>query len=331
MDNWQRQYRITFGVPLYEKDAYFTQGSLICAKVPYRQNPTQDPPQDAIMISNIPSDGNALRGFDFSFTSVRDMSTSPTKNEKTTLVIKNLSPEMYKIFNTEGCMVKVEAGYVDSGVFTVYQGFVDSVRVQRNITDIDYRIMLKEAHLDVKNAKVSIDFPETDNAEKALQALVKLMPSISQQEINIETLRKIRVAGGFSFEGKLIDMIIEFCRAYNIVFSIFNGKFVARYNDMVQGSSDYDEAKFNTYVLDSNQVKDFSILTDNSQKMSKEAKVNPDINVALFLTNITFDNFITITEDIDPEYVGTYQPKIIKTRLNSVSNVWDTVITGSSM
>ena len=65
--------------------------------------------------------------------------------------------------------------------------------------------------------------------------------------------------------------------------------------------------------------------------MSKEVKVNPDINVSLFLTNITFDNFITITEEIDPEYIGTYQPKIIKTRLNSVSNVWDTVITGSSM
>ena len=106
---------------------------------------------------------------------------------------------------------------------------------------------------------------------------------------------------------------------------------MARYNDMVQGSSDYDEAKFNTYVLNSSHVKDFSILSNNSQKMSKEVKVNPDINVSLFLTNITFDNFITITEDIDPEYIGTYQPKIIKTRLNSVSNVWDTVITGSSM
>ena len=331
MKNWQRQYRITFGVPLYEKDAYFTQGSLICAKIPYRQNPTQDPPQDAISISNIPSDGNSLRGFEFSFNSARDMSTSPNKNEKSTLVIKNLSPEMYKIFNTEGCMVKIEAGYLDTGVFTVYQGFVESVRLQRNVTDIDYRIMLKEANLDVKNSKVSIDFPETDDAEKALQALVKLMPSISQQEINIETLRKIRVAGGFSFEGKLIDMIIELCRAYNIVFSIFNGKFVARYNDMVQGSNDYDAAKFNTYVLKAEDVKDFSIITDNSQKLSKETKVKHDINVSLFLTNITFDNFITITEDIDPEYVGTYQPKIIKTKLNSVSNIWDTIITGSSM
>lgn len=329
--NWQRQYRITFGVPIYERDAYFTQGSLICAKVPYRQNPTQDPPQNATVISNIESDNNSLRGFEFSFTSSRDMSTSPTKNEKTKLSIKNLSPEMYKVFNTEGCMVKIEAGYLDTGVFTVYQGFVDSIRPQRGISDIDYIIILKEANLDVKNAKVSVDFPETDDAEKALQALVKLMPSISQQEINIETLRKIRVAGGFSFEGKLIDMIIELCRAYNIVFSIFNGKFVARYNDMVQGSEDYDKVKYNTYVLSSNDVKDFNLVTDNSQKLSKEVKVQHDIMVSLFLTNITFDNFITITDDISPEYVGTYQPKIIKVRLNTNNNVWDTVITGSSM
>jgi hypothetical protein len=329
--NWQRQYRITFGVPLYEKDAYLTQGSLICAMVPYRQNPTQDPPQNATVISNIPSDGNSLRGFDFSFESSRDLSTAPTKNEKTKLVIKNLSPEMYKTFNTEGCLVKVEAGYLDTGVFTVYQGFVDSVLPRRGITDIEYIIMLKEANLDVKNSKVSIDFPETDDAEKVLQALVKLLPSISQQQIDIETMRKIKVAGGFSFEGKLADVIVEFCKAYNIVFSMFNGKFVARYNGMVQGDPDYNNLKKNTFVLNSSDIKDFNIITDNSQKLSKEAKIKHDINVSMFLTNITFDNFITVTEDISKDYMGTYQPSIIKIRLNTNNNVWDTVITGSSM
>ena len=329
--NWQRHYRITFGIPEYSNEQYLTSGSLLASTVKSSENPTQSTPSQALMISNIPEDGNSLRGFNFSFTSKREMSKTSSSKEMSKLTISNLSPEMYELFNTEGCLVKIEAGYRDTGVFRVYQGFVNTVTPQRRGNDVDYIISMREANLDVKNAKVSVDFPETDDAEKVLQALVKFLPSVGSQEILLEKLKNQFVSGGFSFEGSLMDSIENMCRSYGVRYSIYNGKFTARDENLTQGSADYQRIAPNTFVLTPDNVKSFDLISDNRQKLSKEQRVKPDVKVDLFLTNINFDNFFTITEELDEKAVGTYEIKHIIIKLNSRTNVFDTSLRGSPM
>lgn len=331
--NWQRYYRITFGIPAYELETYYVQGSVIPANVAAREGATQSVPSNALKISNIPSDGNSLRGFNFALSTKRTISKSATRDETSVLTILNLSPKMYKLFNTEGCVVKIEAGYKDQGVSVVYNGFVQKVEVKsgKGSDDISYLITMKDAGLDVKNTKVSVDFPETSDIVESLEALIKMFPSVSSQSLALQALKGVVVAGGFSFEGKLIEVIQKICKTYKIDYSILNGKFFARMEQLFQGSEDYNKLVPNTYVFTPDTIKSLDPIIDNSNKESGQKNTKRKVLLSTFLTPISFDNFFTVPSDISKELAGTYKINTIEIKLNSRTSLWDTVIIGEPM
>ncbi|MCP3683340.1 MAG: hypothetical protein GY861_11685 [bacterium] len=331
LQNWQRHYRITFGVPAYEKESYYTEGSVIPNSISARISATQAIPSDALMISNIPEDGNALRGFNFTFESKRTYSKTATSSEISTLNILNLNPEMYNLFNTEGCVVRIEAGYRDTGVSVVYNGFVQRVDVNKSGADVSYKILMKDAGFDVKNTKVSVDFPEKSDIVEVLGSLVKMFPSVSSQSLALEALKGTVVAGGFSYTGKLIDVIEKICKTYKVDYTLFNSKFSARMKEIIQGDADYNKLAPNTFVFPPENIKSLDPVIDNSQKASAEPNVKRDVLLSSFLTPIDFDNFFTVPETVNEKLAGTYKIKTIQTKLNSRTNVWDTVLVGSPM
>lgn len=329
--NWQKRYRIQFGVPAYETTSYYAEGSLIEGSIAARVSATQSIPSDALMISNIPEDGNPLRGFDFNLATKRSLSSNSTKSETSTLSIKNITPEMYDLFTTNGCVVVVEAGYRDNGVDVVYKGFVQRVDVTSQGNDVVYMVQMKDAGIDVKSAKVSVDYPETMSAEEVLKSLVKFFPSVATSKINISTLRDLYVAGGFSFEGKLIDNVERFCEAYGIDYSFFNGNFVAISKDVTQGDDTYNELEPNTFVFEQIDIKNIEAVNDNSTKSVNDSSAKRDVMLTTFLTNIGFDNFFTVPELTDKSLSGTYKINTIAIQLDSRGNEWNTILIGSPM
>lgn len=329
--NWQKRYRIQFGVVDFSNIKYTTEGSLIAANVKSSSNSTQGLPSEAIKISNIPEDGGDVRGFDFSFSTKREMSVSSASKENTVLTIKNISEEMYNVLNSEGCIVNVEAGYRDSDLDVVYQGTVSRVEVSGSGNDVDYRIILKDGGLDIKKTKISVDFQEKDSLKTVFEALVKLLPSVSKTEFSIDALETIFRDGGFSYEGNLIDNIENICKKYGIVYSFFNSKFIARTLDLIQGSSDYNKLKPNTFVFPAANIKTLDRIFDNAKKASTASASTFQIQLNTFLTPIEFNNFFTVPKEVDSILAGTYKIDIIAITLNSRGNEWDTTLIGSPM
>lgn len=326
--NWQRHYRIRFGVPIIDTSAYYTQGSFL-PNNPSKANATQNIPNKAYMISNIPEDGHALRGFDFSLSTKRVLGSNSVSSEVSTLSIKNINPSMYDLFNTQGCIVVIEAGYRDRGVDVIYKGFVQRVDVGNSGNDVVYTVQMKDAGIDTKSTKVSVDYPETANAEDVLKSLVKFFPSVATSKITLGNLKDTYINGGFSFEGKLIDNIEKFCKTYKIDYSFFNGNFIAINRDVIIGDPTFKKLEPNTYVFKARDIKAIDKVVDNTNKSVTDKDTKSDVMMTSFLNPISFENFFTIPVDVSTEFSGTYKVKTIETTLNSRSTQWDTTLIGS--
>lgn len=331
--NYKRYYRIKIGIPekietiawTYEcsidaTDSYnsygymgllFNDDTKLNANTPYKLgNPiTQTIPSDAISISNLPSEGQSVRGFDFEFTTRRSYSQKSDKNETSTLTIKNLSPDIIEYLNKEGCVVQVEAGYSDpEGLDLYYVGNVSYVRTQRGNVGINYIIGLKDNLLPIKNTKISVDYNEESSKADVIATLGRLYGSVLGN-MSLETLKNSKIIGGLSLEGKLSDVINALAKKWKFEFTNFNGTFSAREKDITATDANYQKLAKNTweFIDTDNNVIDLVEDNTNSDKLQKDKNSKRQVTITTFLTPMKIDEFFTIPPELSEDLSGTYK------------------------
>lgn len=331
--NYLRYYKIKIGIPskvetiawTYEcsidaTNAYtgfgnmgilFNDDTKLNANTPYKLgNPiTQTIPSDAISISNLPDEGMGLRGFDFEFTTRRSFSQSSSKNETSTLSIKNLNKEILEYLNKDECVVQVEAGYNDPRILDVYYiGNVNYVRTQKGGDDFTYVIGLGDNSLPLKNTRVSIDFNEESSKADIVSALGRLYGS-TLGSISLEHLKDQYVTGGLSIEGNLSDIINSLAKKWKFEFTNWNGKFVARDRDILSADPNYQRLAKNTwdFIASDRNVIDLVEDSSNYDQKQKAKTSKRQVVVTTFLAPMQIDHFFTIPPSISEELSGTYK------------------------
>lgn len=347
-DNFGRRYRIKIGVP--EQPSFIIYECSIQANKTYSQttlpdyafsSPTVNTkpitpwsltiPSDAVLLSNLPSDGNSLRGFDFEFSTKRTLSQESSKSEISTAKIKNLPSNVVNLLNTKGCMFQIEAAYKSKKALDLYYiGNVVMLNVRRSGADLDYIISLKDSGTSLENTKVVADFDETDSIADVVVTLGGMLGTPAQYTA-LEQLKDTYVTGGLSFDGNVADILKSLAKRYNFDYGLFNGNFIARMREIFSSDSNYNKLKNNTWVFDKedNNILDIEQLNKNVEVATNE-KSKKQVRVVTFLTAANIGEFFTIPPDIDKRTSGTYKISELHFEISSKGN-FNTVFVGEEM
>ena len=325
--NWQRSYKIVLGKPAHETSAYTFEG-VVVGKMPpttITVDAVTEPAGDIIQMSNLESEGDDLRGFKFKLRSTRSSGSTASSNERSTLILYNLNKETLSVLNQEGCVVRVYAGY-QGNVDLVYSGDIGDINIKDEGNDIAYHIACKDGAIDIKNTKVSIKYDESFTMANVMRDLAGRFPSGSLGTIAVDNLKDTRITGGFSCQGKLINIFNKACQRNGLTYTRDNGKISVRPEQLVQGTPDYLLVSRNTYTLDSRVLKSIDPVLTNSAKFTNQKNVKRGIQLTTFLLPITLDQFITIPPEASQEYAGTYKIIAKSINLDSRRGSWDTVL-----
>jgi len=354
-ENFGRRYRIKIGTPQIEKVYWiyecsvqansvytdfggglslaFNKENQLNIRTPYLAGTSlsQTIPSDAYMISNVPSDGNSSRGFNFTFSTKRVVNGAPDKSEMSTLTIKNLPPEIITILNTEGCLVQIEASYKSKKDLDLYyNGTVKGMNIKRSGGDLDYIIRLEDNGLATKNTTVSADFSDKDSVADVVVALAKMM-GLAKGNLALEELKTQFVTGGLSLEGNVTEILTRMARRYKFDFSFFNGEFIARMKNILAADQNYNQLAKNTWVfqgsdnniIDIEEVNDFGD-KDGGNGTKKKVRVNT------FLTPANIGEFFTIPPEISKDTSGTYKITELSFEISSDTS-FNTIFVGEEM
>lgn len=325
--NWSRSYKIVAGKPSHETSAYTFEG-VVVGKLPpttISVDAVTEPAGDIIQMSNLESEGDSLRGFKFKLRTTRSSGSTASSNEKTILTLYNLNKETLGVLAQEGCVVRVYAGY-QGEVDLVYSGDITIIAPKDEGADIAYNITCKDGATDIKNTKVSIRYDESFSMANVMRDLAGRFPSGSIGTMAVDQLEDKKVTGGFSCQGKLINIFNKACQRNGLTYTRYNGKISVRPDQLVQGTPDYLLVGRNTYTLNPKVIKTLDPVLDNRSKQTNQKNVKRGIQITTFLIPITLDQFITIPPEASQEYSGTYKIVAIQTNLDSRMGGWDTTL-----
>lgn len=322
--NWIRSYKIIFGKPEHETSAYTFEG-VVVGKLPpaiITVDAVTDPAGDVVSMSNLPSEGNDLRGFNFKLNTTRGSSSTGSSDEKSTLTLYNLNKETLDVLNQEGCVVRVYAGY-EEDISLVYSGDILTVEPRTEGQDITYVVGCKDGAIDLKNTKVSIQYAESFSMANIVRDLASRFPSASLGTTALDSLESKYVTGGYTCQGTLSSVFDKICQKYELTYSRFNGRISVRPDQLIQGLPDYAIVNKNTYELSGDNIKTLEPTIKNNGKLTKQKNIKSGIQLTTYLIPISLDQFITIPSEANEKYTGTYKITSINFSLDSRNGPWD--------
>lgn len=328
--NWQRSYKIIFGTPEFKKDAYDFVGSgvLKVSSYPKIEVDSLTIPSNALVISNLVSEGNSKRGFTFTLDSTRKTATTGNKStEKTTIQLYNLNKESLDVLNQDGCVMRVFAGYQDR-VELAYSGDVEQVSPIQSGMDIVQRVRCVDGSVSLKNTIGTIDYDESVSEKDMILDLANRFPDSSVGFTGLIEQENIFTTGGQSFSGSLDNMFNKVMARNNLNYGRFNGKIVIVPYSLEQASSDFQKLAANTFTFPINSIKNITSVSKNGKKKTAEKKTREGVVVNSFFIPIELGQFFTIPKESSVEYAGTYLVNSVRTVLKSHAQEWDVVITG---
>lgn len=325
--NWNRSYKIVIGKPEHETSAYTYEG-VVVGKLPpttIKVDAVTEPAGDIIQMSNLESEGDSIRGFKFKLKTNRSSGSSSASNERSTLTLYNLNKESLAVLAQEGCVVRVYLGY-EGSVELAYSGDITTVTPKDEGRDIAYQCVCKDGAIDIKNTKVSIQYDEGMTMASILEDLAGRFPSASVGTIAASGLEEEKITGGFSCQGKLINIFNKLCRRNGLTYTRFNGKISVQPQQLIQGTPDYLLVARNTYILEDHHIKSIDPILDNSLKATNQKNTKRGVQITTFLIPVSLDEFITVSETASQEYAGTYKITAISTNASSPTGAFDTTV-----
>lgn len=336
MSNYQRSYRLTFGVPEQVTESYTVNlGTVVeVPRVPRTataQISAQSiPAGDIIQLSNLPQDGASLRGLTFTFESQRANSTVASKAEKSVLNLYNLNEDTLAVLNQDGCKVLIEAGYGGS-VSLIYTGDVITINPKTQGSDVITRVVLQDLGMDTKNTRISVDFDETMSMTQVIDSLIGSFPTAAKGILAIDRLNGKFFTGGVAYQGNLIRIIEKICAQNDLVYSIWNGVITVQENQLIQGTPSYALLLPNLWQLTPDTIKTIDASIDNKGKTSAQKNVKRGVVLSTFLIPINIAQFFNVPDTVSKSLAGTYKITKLGIKLNSRTGPWDTELRGEPL
>lgn len=329
--NWQRSYKVTFGTPKYERDAYDFVGNGVLRQefLPNVEADAVTIPSNAVTISNLESEGNRRRGFTFTLDSTRKTAaTSNNSTEKSIVQLYNLNTESLDILNQDRCVMRVFAGYGDR-VELAYAGDVVEVSPVQSGNDVIQRIRCVDGSVSLKNTIGSIDYDEGISEKDMILDLANKFPDSAVGFTGLSEQENLFTTGGQSFIGNLDNIFNKVITRNDLSYGRFNGKIVILPYTISVDDKDFKKLEFNTFNLSVNSIKNISPVSKNGKKKTDEKKTREAIVVNTFFTPIELGQFFTIPLEASTQFDGSYIATSIRTVLKSHGQEWDVVITGA--
>ncbi len=329
---WQRSYRVTIGKPTYTKTAYLYNGT-ITKGTPISTDISDEItiPSNARYLSNLESEGQALRGFSFELDSIRQLSEpdSGDRGEKTTLRLYNLDEDMINVINQEPCVVRVEAGY-GGQISLAYAGDVMSVTPHRSGTDVVYTITCKDGGIAEKNTRINANYAETVPESDIILDMAQRFPATGIGNVGLEHLTDRVTTGGHTFVGSLVTNFDKVMAKNNLQYARFNGKMVIVPYRLEVGSANYQKFYKTNYTFSQDNVVDIVAVTERSNTLTSDEKLKSQpIQLNTFFCPVEVGQFFTVTSATSSEFAGTYQVTRVRTQLQSQGNAWNVTLTGT--
>jgi len=331
-ENWQRSYKIVFGVPEYIRDLYsIDKVSLGPLKKEFQGFDAQSIPSNAVSMSNLTEDGNSTRGFTFALDSTRKAAASSNKKtEKSVLQLYNLNKEAIDVLNQDGCVMRIFAGY-QGKVDLIYSGDVEQVSPVQMGQDLIHRVRLTDGGVSEKDTVISVQYDEFTSTSEIITDLVGLYPDSAVGYLGLDKQSTEFTTGGQSYAGKLVKIIDRIMNKNNLRQGRYNGKIVVIPDNLKVGEKDYEKNKINTYLFFPDNVKAISAASTNKNKTTGTEQTQTSINISTFLIPVELGQYFTVPNAVSEEYNGTYLVTEIRQVLRSHGDEWDTILKGEAI
>lgn len=335
--NWDRIYRVVIGVPDDDGFKYIIQNTGISSVTSTTKTfDGSTIPSNAETFSNVSTEDDYIGyNFNFQLECSRKMSqSSSTQNEKTILTLYNLEDSTVRLLRTNGCVVRVYAGYKDSSLYLAYSGdvtrVVPSFDGQNNTT---YKITCKDGANDAKNTRISIDYTG-DIAESAvIEDLLGRFPSATKGLLATSDLDTTYTTGGHSYQGRLEDCFKHAIKANHLIYGRFNGKISVVPYRLSTSDTDYSNLLKNNYDLTLDLIKNIGPQSYSATTSTASSNSSKNIIVETFFLPFNFGSMFTIPSDTDSDlvnlYSGSYNIIGHKLTLDSCGENWNVTLLGS--
>lgn len=319
-ENWSRAYRFTIGTREYTKDLYNQEDFDLVPEALRRPRTEADSvtiPSNALMYSNLTSDGFSRRGFHFELDVTQKLSSSSKDAEKSTLKLYNPNQEMIDVMMQDRCIVIAELGYGQQ-VSLAYSGDVDYVTADDRGADTIYTLEMKSGGLAMRDTTVSLYYDESVSEQDIITDLAQRFPATALGTYGLNDQSGRYKSGGRGFTGSLITNFDNIMAKNNLSYVHINGKIVITPYRLV--GSDYDKFSATNYNIPYESIKSISDVTDKTKNSSTSTQNKlRKLNIICQYLPVEVGQFITVPDDAD-EYKGTYQVKARRISASSRPN-----------
>jgi hypothetical protein len=260
--------------------------------------------------------GVIIRGQQIEFDITR---TSKSKLNELDLKIYNLSKETISIFSTVDAVVKLEVGYRDTPLATIFRGNKIHCATTREGENLITRVLVCEGAVTTREARTQSSLPAHTKVRDVISKIVKeSMPEIKVLNMNGEGLDKT-YPRGYSTSGSAKKTLDDVCNTNNLKWHIIH-------NDTINVFPINGDIKTKAIVITPTMIKNTPEQTTTELKdLKKDLDVPKKTGLNLTLQmNPLFKEGGLIKVEGTFNSDGTYIIQEIKHSGNFEGDTWDT-------
>lgn len=226
--------------------------------------------------------------------------------QKSSLNIYNFSNELRDNLYGTRCKVKVEAGYTNTELKTLFIGNALNCFSSRSGADVVTTFELMSGYAALSSGVSSRSFAAGTPLTEAVKSLVKDVPDIQAE---VPSIQGIISAGGWSFAGSTKQGLTELCDEYGLSWTSYDDKLVVTEDKKVLPSSLTLDADAGLISVTPEFTGPFSICTGVKIK-------------SLYVPGITPGSSITLKSELIPKLNRTYKVTSQVVSVDCYSSSW---------
>lgn len=175
-----------------------------------------------VLVVGIPGKGEIeITGLHITF-QVRKSSDNKKKGNQASVSIYNLSEDKRKALEVSNVPVRLDVGYLYTGLHELFHGESTDVRTDRRGEDIVTTITLDAAYTGLNHRLVSKLAAPGSTVEEIIRNLATSMPDVSRTKFSGKGLKQ-RAVDGYPMSGTPRQILTEVCNAFGLEWQVDSG------------------------------------------------------------------------------------------------------------
>lgn len=175
-----------------------------------------------VLVVGIPGKGEIeITGLHITF-QVKKSSDNKKKGNQASVSIYNLSEDKRKALEVSNVPVRLDVGYLYTGLHELFHGESTDVRTDRRGEDIVTTITLDAAYTGLNHRLVSKLAAPGSTVEEIIRNLATSMPDVSRTKFSGKGLKQ-RAVDGYPMSGTPRQILTEVCNAFGLEWQVDSG------------------------------------------------------------------------------------------------------------